>query len=276
MIETVRSPQLLRAKLDKWRHKGLKIALVPTMGALHEGHLDLVRTAKQQADKVITSIFVNPTQFAAHEDLDRYPRTEASDRELLAQTGCDLLFAPTKVDMYPDGFATTVSLTGVTAPLEGTFRPHFFAGVATIVAKLFIQADPDLAFFGEKDWQQLQVVTKMARDLDLRVSVLGVPTRREADGLAMSSRNAYLTSEQRVVAPALKQALDQICAAIASGDDADVEAVKTMLLARGFASIDYLQACHATTLQPWQKGDPLRVLAAAWLGQTRLIDNRGA
>lgn len=279
MIDTVRTVQDLRATLAQWRQSGQTIALVPTMGALHDGHLDLVKAAKQQADKVVASIFVNPTQFAAHEDLERYPRTEERDRALLAQTGCDLLYAPTKAVMYPDGFATSVSVTDVTGPLEGSFRPHFFAGVATIVAKLFIQADPDLAFFGEKDWQQLQVVTKMAADLDMRLGVVGVATRREEDGLAMSSRNAYLTLKQRAIAPALKQALDDIVDALASDTKPVammISEVTVRLIAAGFVSVDYLTACHAHTLQPWQRGDPLRVLGAAWLGQTRLIDNRGA
>lgn len=279
MIKTVRDVQDLRATLAQWRQAGEKIALVPTMGALHEGHLDLVRAAKRKADKVVTSIFVNPTQFAAHEDLDRYPRTEVLDAELLAQTGCDLLYAPPKSVMYPDEFATSISVSGVTAPLEGACRPHFFGGVATIVAKLFIQADTDFAFFGEKDWQQLQVVTKLARDLDLRVNVIGVETRREDDGLAMSSRNAYLTSEERVIAPALKMALDKICDMIAADGMAlasMIEAETLRLVAAGFRSVDYLAACHAHTLAPWQKGDPLRVLGAVWLGQTRLIDNRGS
>jgi pantoate--beta-alanine ligase len=279
MLEIVRTVQNLRATRQNWRQSGQKIALVPTMGALHEGHLDLVRAAKLHADKVVVSIFVNPTQFAAHEDLDRYPRTEASDGERLSQIGCDLLYAPDKSVMYPEGFSTTISLSGVTAPLEGSFRPHFLAGVATVVAKLFIQAAPDLAFFGEKDWQQLQVVTKMARDLDLGVRVIGVETRREADGLAMSSRNAYLSPEQRAIAPALKQALDEICDAIAADTgpaNQAAEQASLRLVAKGFTSVDYLAPCHAHTLQPWQKGDPLRVLGAAWLGQTRLIDNRGA
>jgi pantoate--beta-alanine ligase len=279
MITTIRSPRDLRTQVDAWRRDGLTIALVPTMGALHDGHLDLVRAAKASADRVISSIFVNPTQFAAHEDLDRYPRTEARDTDLLAQVGCDIVYTPSKADMYPDGFATTVSLIGITDPLEGQFRPHFFAGVATIVAKLFIQADPDLAFFGEKDWQQLQVVIAMARDLDLRVRVIGVPTRREADGLAMSSRNAYLSPEERAIAPALKRALDESLAALSTGEaevDATLVSATQNLLDSGFRSVDYLSACHAHTLQPWQKGDPLRVLGAGWLGQTRLIDNVGA
>lgn len=279
MIDVVRLPKNVRSQLDAWRREGQKVALVPTMGALHDGHLDLVRAAKRCADRVVASIFVNPAQFAAHEDLDRYPRTEDTDSLLLASVGCDLLYAPTVKEIYPEGFATRVEITGVTAPLEGSFRPHFFGGVTTIVAKLFIQADPDYAFFGEKDWQQLQVVAKMARDLDMRVQVIGVPTRREIDGLAMSSRNAYLTPEQRAIAPTLKQALDQICFSTASASppaDLGIEAAKEGLLAAGFTSIDYLAACHAHTLVPWKKGDPLRVLGAAWLGQTRLIDNRGA
>jgi pantoate--beta-alanine ligase len=278
-METVQNPTALRAKVDAWRRDGKTIALVPTMGALHDGHLDLVRAAKHSADMVVTSIFVNPTQFGANEDLDRYPKTMSRDTELLTQTGCDLLYAPTKADMYPHGFGTTVSVSQVTGPLEGQFRPHFFAGVATIVAKLFIQCDPDLAIFGEKDWQQLQVVTKMARDLDLRVAITGVATRRERDGLAMSSRNAYLSPEERAQAPALKRALDQICDAISTevhDGDLGIGAARDYLLAQGFKSIDYLAACHAQTLEPWQKGDPLRVLGAAWMGTTRLIDNRGA
>jgi pantoate--beta-alanine ligase len=279
MVEIVRTPASLRDQVREWRKQGQSVALVPTMGALHEGHLDLVRAAKQRADKVVTSLFVNPAQFAAHEDLSIYPRDEAGDLALLAANGCDLLYAPAVEAIYPPGFATQVSVSGVTQPLEGQFRPHFFAGVATIVAKLFIQTAPDFAFFGEKDWQQLRVVTKMARDLDLPVEVIGVPTRREIDGLAMSSRNAYLSAEQRLIAPALKQAMDEICTSVLSDGSAlsDVIAnAKAKLLAKGFASVDYLEVCNAETLQPWQRGDPLRILAATWLGKTRLIDNRGA
>ena len=279
MIATVRTLLDLRDNLGKWRQAGQTIALVPTMGALHEGHLDLVRAAKQKADKVLASSFVNPAQFAPHEDLDRYPRTEEHDRAVLLQAGCDLLYAPTTSVMYPEGFSTAVTVSGESAPLEGQFRPHFFAGVATIVAKLFIQVDPDFALFGEKDWQQLQVVGQMAHDMDMRVSVVGVPTRREEDGLALSSRNAYLSAEQRRIAPRLKACLDSICDAIAADipiSNKLLTASSIHLLAAGFSSVDYIAACHAQTLAPWQKGDPLRVLAAAWLGETRLIDNRGA
>jgi pantoate--beta-alanine ligase len=278
MMDIVRTRSALRDAVANWRKSDLSVALVPTMGALHEGHLDLVRAAKQRADRVITTIFVNPTQFAAHEDLGRYPRDEARDASLLKGVGCDLIYAPNASEMYPEGFSTHIRVSGVTQRLEGSFRPHFFAGVAIVVAKLFSQSRPDFAFFGEKDWQQLQVVTQMARDLDLNLDVIGVPTRREADGLAMSSRNAYLTEEERVVAPALKRALDVIyeatlaqpSAVAAIAQDATANLIKA-----GFTSVDYLEACHAQTLQPWTHGDPVRVLGAAWLGKTRLIDNRG-
>jgi pantoate--beta-alanine ligase len=278
MVERVFDPLALRARLQSWRQSQLSIALVPTMGALHQGHLDLVARAKQQADKVVVSLFVNPTQFAPHEDFALYPRDLEADCAKLAGMGCDLLYAPATAIMYPAGHATTVSVAGVSARLEGTCRPHFFAGVATIVTKLLCQARPDVAVFGEKDWQQLQVVTTLARDLDLGVDILGVATRREADGLAMSSRNAYLSKEQRAIAPALKVALDQIGAAARAQPSkvaASAAQAKSHLLAQGFDRIDYLEACHATTLEPWRVGDPLRVLGAAWLGQTRLIDNCG-
>jgi pantoate--beta-alanine ligase len=278
MVDIVRTRIALREAVASWRKDGLTIALVPTMGALHEGHLDLVRAAKHRADRVVTSIFVNPAQFAAHEDLSRYPRDEARDAALLEAVGCDLIYAPEVAEIYPDGFATQVGVRGVTARLEGAFRPHFFAGVATVVAKLFIQAQPDFAFFGEKDWQQLQVVRTLTRDLNLPLEILGIPTRREADGLAMSSRNAYLSAVEREVAPALKAALDHIFEAT-QAPSADMHLVMQQatqgLLDAGFASVDYIEACHAYTLEPWKAGDPARILGAAWLGKTRLIDNRG-
>jgi pantoate--beta-alanine ligase len=275
MIETVHTVLDLRAACALWRQKGQTIALVPTMGALHEGHMDLVRAARQRADKVVASIFVNPAQFAAHEDLGQYPRTPEHDGALLVANGCDLLYAPTEATMYRDGFQTSVTLSAITAPLEGVFRPHFFGGVATVVLKLLLQARPDMAFFGEKDWQQLQTVRQMVIDLDLDVAVIGIATRREADGLAMSSRNAYLTPEQRAIAPALNQIYDDIASGTRA-PDISADAAKATLLARGFTAIDYLAPCHSDTLAPWQTGDPLRVLGAAWLGKTRLIDNRGA
>jgi pantoate--beta-alanine ligase len=278
MTSIVRTLKELRQIVTDWRKAGHSIALVPTMGALHAGHLDLVRAATAKADKVITTIFVNPAQFAAHEDLGRYPRTEAADLEMLAQVGCNLLYAPSVETIYPDGFSTQVLVNGITARLEGTFRPQFFGGVTTVVAKLFIQTTPDFAFFGEKDWQQLQVVTTMARDLDMGLTIIGVSTRRETDGLAMSSRNAYLSPEERAIAPALKLALETAFNAITVHSESSIEATgkaRATLLAAGFKSVDYLEACHAQTLEPWLRGDPLRMLAAAWLGKTRLIDNWG-
>jgi pantoate--beta-alanine ligase len=278
MTTIVRSPQDLRRSVKDWRGAGATIALVPTMGALHAGHLDLVKAAKTKADKVIATIFVNPAQFAAHEDLGRYPRLEAADHELLSDIGSDLLYAPSVEAIYPQGFSTQVIVGDMTERLEGVFRPHFFAGVTTVVAKLFLQASPDFAFFGEKDWQQLQVVTKMARDLDLSIEIVGVPTRRESDGLAMSSRNAYLSAQERVIAPALKATLERVYGEVMAGSIA-VETItdqaRASLVGAGFKSVDYLEACHGQSLQPWQRGDPLRVLSAAWLGQTRLIDNWG-
>jgi pantoate--beta-alanine ligase len=272
MTAIMRMSQELRDTVQHWRKADARIAVVPTMGALHAGHLDLVRAARSRADKVIATIFVNPAQFAAHEDLGRYPRQEAADHALLAEAGCDVLYAPSVEAIYPQGFATQVHVSGITARLEGTFRPHFFAGVTTIVAKLLLQAAPDLAFFGEKDWQQLQVVTKMVQDLDMGVTIVGVPTRREADGLAMSSRNAYLTPQERAIAPALKQAIDHAFERIQTTPkmaEAAISDAQKSVLAAGFASVDYLEACHAHTLEP------LRILAAAWLGKTRLIDNWG-
>jgi pantoate--beta-alanine ligase len=279
MLHKVRDIDPIRQTVASWQSQGFKVAFVPTMGALHQGHLDLIAAARARADKVVASIFVNPAQFAPHEDLARYPRDEARDAELLTQVGCDLLYAPSVETMYPSGFATKVSVDGVSARWEGAFRPHFFAGVATIVTKLFLQVRPDMALFGEKDWQQLQVVTQMTRDLDLDIDIIGVPTRRESDGLAMSSRNAYLSAEERAIAPALMQTLDRIFQALIHEKKqvaATVSDAQADLLAKGFTAIDYLAPCHAQTLEPWQDGDPLRVLGAAWLGKTRLIDNLGA
>jgi pantoate--beta-alanine ligase len=275
-LVTVRTPPAVRALLAEWRAQGLSVGLVATMGALHEGHLDLVRAAKARCDRTIATIFVNPAQFAPHEDLARYPRREAEDAALLAATGCDGLYLPEVATMYPPGHATRVRVSGVSEPLEGKFRPHFFEGVATIVAKLLIQIAPDVAFFGEKDWQQLQVVTRLASDLDLPVTIVGVPTRREADGLAMSSRNAYLDPARRAAAPALKRALDRLASAAARGEDlgaAEAQA-RADLLAAGFEAVDYCTVLDAETLGPYAPDRPGRALAAAWLGGTRLIDNR--
>lgn len=269
----------LRRQVAAWRAEGLKIGLVPTIGALHEGHLSLVRRALQDADRVVASVFVNPTQFAPGEDFEAYPRTEARDAELLASAGCALLFAPPPSEVYPPGFSTTVTVAGVSAPLEGERRPTHFAGVATVVAKLLIQAAPDVAVFGQKDYQQLQVIKRMALDLDLPVRILGAPTVRADDGLALSSRNAYLTAEQRPIAGVLNRILKAVAEQVAAGEPVHPaeEAAADLLLEAGFDGVDYIEVRHADDLSrlgPGPKGDaPARVLAAAWLGKTRLIDN---
>ena len=255
------------------------VALVPTMGALHAGHLSLVRIARRHAARVIVSIFVNPAQFAPHEDLATYPRSWAADTAGLANEGVDLIWAPSVDVMYPDGFATRVVPDGpAKVGLEDAFRPHFFAGVATVVAKLFLQCRPDVAIFGEKDFQQLKVVTRLARDLDLRLKVIGAPIVREPDGLAMSSRNAYLTPAERAVAPVLHRTL-MACARRISGGSPIARSLadgRKAIAAAGFA-LDYLEARNADTLAPvrGRADGPIRLLVAARLGKTRLIDNHG-
>ena len=268
----------LRAVLDSWRKAGATIALVPTMGALHEGHLALVRRAAAAADKVVVSIFVNPAQFAPHEDFGRYPRTFDSDREKLERTGAvQLIYAPKAGDMYPEGFATKVIVEGPASGLETDFRPHFFSGVATVVAKLFVQCRPDIAVFGEKDYQQLLVVRRLSRDLDLGVEVIGLPTVREADGLALSSRNAYLTPESRKVASHLNRVLLSVGERARSGvpiPQAEAEGAAALISA-GFDRVDYVAIRDDATLVPLRTLDaPARVLAAARVGAIRLIDNR--
>ncbi|MDR6950899.1 pantoate--beta-alanine ligase [Ancylobacter sp. 3268] len=275
-IETIHTVAELRARVRLWRAAGERIALVPTMGALHAGHVALMQAAHQHAERIVVSIFVNPTQFAPTEDLARYPRTLDADREKAALAGVDVVFAPDVDEMYPQGFATTVSLVGPACGLETDFRPTHFAGVATVVAKLFSQVAPDVALFGEKDYQQLAVVTRMARDLDLPVQVIGVPTVREPDGLALSSRNVYLSPEERGIAPVLHRALAGAAQAIRSGAPIAqaIEAARDGVRSAGFA-LDYLDARHAETLAPVAARDegPLRLLVAARLGTTRLIDN---
>jgi pantoate--beta-alanine ligase len=266
----------LREQVKAWRNAGLKVALVPTMGALHEGHLTLVRAALEYADKVVVSIFVNPTQFGPTEDFDAYPRTLDADRANLATAGAALVYAPTVAEMYPDGFATAITVSGVSEGLCGDLRPGHFSGVATVVTKFLVQAMPDVAAFGEKDYQQLQVIRRLVRDLDIPVTILGVPTVREADGLARSSRNAYLSAESRKVAPALYRTLQDTAAAIRAGAAVDtaLEAGKRAILAAGFASVDYLELRAADGLAPLSDLDrPARILVAAYLGKTRLIDN---
>jgi pantoate--beta-alanine ligase len=275
-LPIVRDVAALRAHVAAWRKAPLRVGLVPTMGALHEGHLSLVRIAKEKCDRVVASLFVNPRQFAPHEDFERYPRDEAGDAALLAAAGCDLMFAPERGAMYPPGFATNVIVSEVSTPLEGEFRPHFFGGVATVVTKLLLQALPDAAFFGEKDYQQLQVIKRMARDLDIPVEIAGCPTVRERDGLAMSSRNAYLSADERRIAGRLNHILRDAITSVRRGDAiaaAEAEAARH-LTAAGFSGVDYIAIRDAETLAPIADlAKPARILAAVWLGKTRLIDN---
>lgn len=275
-ITIVRNVENLRAQVGKWRKKGETIGLIPTMGALHDGHLALVQAARQECDRAIATIFVNPAQFAPSEDFATYPRDEADDIAKLDRLSADLLFAPDVAEMYGDGFSTNVSVSGITKGLCGATRPHFFGGVATVVAKLFLQALPDRAYFGEKDYQQLQVVKRMARDLNIPVEIVGVPTIREKDGLAMSSRNWYLTPEERAIAPVLHRTLQETAAAVSAGETcAKATARGRKILSKaGFSQVDYLEVCDAETLEPLIRADrPARALAAAVLGATRLIDN---
>ena len=275
---TVRTVSELRGRVGAWRAAGAAIALVPTMGALHEGHLSLVRLARRRAEKVVASVFVNPTQFAPNEDFHNYPRDEARDAAMLADAGCDLLFAPGAATMYPPGFATTIEVAGLTSDLEGALRPTHFTGVATTVAKLLIQAAPDFAVFGEKDFQQLQVIRRLADDLDLAVEIVGAPIIRDADGLALSSRNAYLDLRQRAIAPGLHRALLAAAAALKAGEETSrVESEGAEALARGgFDQVDYFQIRSSRDLKrlgPGVADGPARILAAARLGKTRLLDN---
>jgi pantoate--beta-alanine ligase len=273
----------LRRTVAGWRREGLTVGLVPTMGALHEGHISLVRLALARADRVVASIFVNPTQFGPNEDLAAYPRDEAGDAARLADAGCHLLFAPSMAEMYPPGVATVVTVSGVSEPLDGQARPGHFAGVATVVAKLLNQARPDVAVFGEKDYQQLQVIRRMAADLDLGVEILGAPTARAQDGLALSSRNAYLTDDERRRAPELAAALTEAVSNLRAGAEvAGVEARAVgRLRAAGFGPVDYVEVRDAADLSRLGPGRLLpgrsaRILAAAWLGRARLIDNMAA
>jgi len=274
-----RTVSALRKALLPTRRRGGRIALVPTMGALHSGHLTLVREAKRRADRVVVSIFVNPTQFAPHEDFGSYPRRFAADLTALAEAKVELVWAPSAEVMYPEGFATRLAPEGAAkAGLEDKFRPHFFGGVATVVAKLFTQVQPDFALFGEKDYQQLRVVTQMAKDLDLAVKVVGVPTVREKDGLALSSRNLYLSESERRVAPTLARVLKAAAKRITLNEPIEMvlEEGRGDIARAGFA-LDYLEARHALTLAPIasRKDGPIRLLVAAKLGKTRLIDNLG-
>ncbi|QPC93320.1 pantoate--beta-alanine ligase [Mesorhizobium sp. INR15] len=271
----VESVAALRAQVRDWRRDGLSIAMVPTMGALHEGHISLVRVALEKADRCVVSIFVNPAQFAPAEDLDKYPRQLARDLDLLAEAKANLAFTPTVGDMYPAGFATRISVGGPSSGLESDFRPTFFDGVATVVAKLLLQATPDRAIFGEKDYQQLCVVRQLCRDLDLPVDIIGAPTVRDRHGLAMSSRNAYLSETELKIARQFNVILRETAVALADGADQAVAtaAASRALATAGFDKIDYVEARESLTLAPWRRDRDGRLLAAAWLGKTRLIDN---
>jgi pantoate--beta-alanine ligase len=276
-LDIVRTVPELRARVAAWRQAGHPVGLVPTMGAIHEGHLTLVRAGLAAGERVVVSIFVNPRQFAPSEDFDRYPRREAADAALLAEGGAHLLFAPTPEAMYPAGFATTVSVGGsLTAGLCAPVRPGHFDGVATVVTKLLLQCGPDRAYFGEKDYQQLQVVRRLVADLDLPLTVVPVPTVREPDGLALSSRNAYLSPEERRRAAVLPQALADIAVRFAAGEPASalLDEGRRHLEEAGFGPVDYLSINDAESLEPLASpGRAARVIAAAWLGRTRLIDN---
>ena len=277
-LPVVRTIAELRETISGWRRQGFTVGFVPTMGALHEGHLTLVREAGERADRVVASVFVNPAQFAAHEDLGSYPRQEGRDAELLAGAGCALMYAPAVEEMYPADATTSVSVGAPAEGLEGAFRPQMFGGVALVVAKLLNQVQPDVAVFGEKDFQQLIVVRRLVRDLDMPVEIVGSPTIRDGHGLALSSRNAYLSSDQLEVARRLNGVLAEAGVRAAAGDPlpAVEAAAREALLQAGFGHVDYVAVRRADDLGEFGGGTvdgPARILAAAWLGKTRLIDN---
>jgi pantoate--beta-alanine ligase len=277
MTDSIGAYTQLQNMLHEWQVTRQTVALVPTMGAIHAGHLQLVAEAKKNASKIVVSIFVNPTQFGPNEDFASYPRTLERDIQLLAEAGVDLVWSPSVSEMYPEGFATSLHVTGISEPLCGAFRPGHFDGVATVVAKLFLQIRPDIALFGEKDYQQLCLIRRLVKDLNMNVEVLGVPTVRERDGLALSSRNQYLSEKERKIAPKLYAILQQTASHIRSGAE-----VKDMLglankeiLAAGFSDIDYIELRAEDSLALYKSAtkESLRLLVAAWLGKTRLIDN---
>lgn len=274
-MDVIRNIADVRTRVSGWRAAGELVSLVPTMGALHEGHISLVHLAGERAERSVVSIFVNPTQFAPHEDFTTYPRDEARDLAILEAAGVDAVFAPNVGEMYGEMHRTVVEVQGLGKILEGVSRPDFFAGVATVCAKLLIQVGPDVAVFGDKDYQQLCVIRAMARDLNLPVEILGGETIRESDGLAMSSRNSYLTNAERTLAPKLHHEIVGVARRVADGgviEEACANASQELDQA-GFSSIDYIAVRDAETLESPAAGRPLRVLAAAWLGKTRLIDN---
>lgn len=274
----VRTIKALRARVDAWRSQGLTIGLVPTMGALHDGHLSLIRQSNSQAQRTVASIFVNPAQFAPTEDFGSYPRQESVDLELLQKAGCHLAYVPTAEEIYPEGFQTSIAVSVVSQGLCGASRPHFFGGVATVVAKLLNQARPDIAVFGEKDYQQLLVIRRMVKDLNMSVDIIGAPILREADGLAMSSRNAYLSAEGRLIAARLNGVISDMAGRLAGGARVDsvIADGRAAIDGAGFDRLDYLEVRAADLLEPMGPG-PLvksaRVFVAAITGRTRLIDN---
>ena len=281
-MEVVRTIAEVRRVARAWRGAGLRAGLVPTMGALHDGHLTLVERAREACDRTVATLFVNPLQFGPSEDFEAYPRTEARDLELLASRGCDIVFIPSVSELYPLGpptaatFPTSIHIAGMSERLCGAFRPGHFAGVATVVMKFFMIVQPDAAFFGEKDFQQLQIIRRMVRDLDVPIDIAGVATIREVDGLAMSSRNQYLTAAERRVAPRLHATLQQIRTELLGGADAAgaIERARQSLLEHGFSSVDYVSLADPDSLEDVQRPVPgARLLAAARLGRTRLIDN---
>lgn len=275
MTQVIRTAAELQEKVSTWKRSGMLVGVVPTMGALHDGHLSLARAARAQSDRVIVTIFVNPMQFNNPDDLKKYPRTEAQDLALLEAEGVDVLFAPQPDEVYPAGFATKISVAGISEPLEGACRPGHFDGVATVVAKLFGMTQAGRAFFGEKDWQQLQVVKRLVTDLNTPIKIIGCPTIREADGLAMSSRNVRLSAEERAQAPALYAAMQEAAEAIRAGGEIAqaLGAARSKILGAGFREVEYLEVTQED-LQPMPAyAAPARMLVAAWLGDVRLIDN---
>ena len=275
-MEVVRTIADLRQRISSWRVEGQTVSLVPTMGALHDGHLSLIKIAQEKCDRVVASIFVNPKQFLPNEDFEKYPRNEDSDIEKLVELGTDLLFSPNASEMYRVDASTAVVISQLTDCLCATSRPGFFDGVGTVVTKLLIQTLPDIAIFGEKDYQQLLIIKRLARDLDIPTKIIGAPTIREIDGLAVSSRNVYLSPTHRETAPSIFKVLKRTATAIALGDDASLAAKKAHddLVLAGFSKIEYFEARHSETLEPIKDTrNPGRLFAAVWLGSTRLIDN---
>jgi len=276
MTLVIRNSTEMQEKVAGWKRSGMLVGVVPTMGALHDGHLSLARAARAQSDRVIVTIFVNPKQFNNPDDLAKYPRDEAHDLALLKAEDVDVLFAPGEHEVYPDGFATKVTVAGVSEPLEGAFRPGHFDGVATVVTKLLGMTQAGRAFFGEKDWQQVQVVRRLVADLNIPTRIIACPTIREADGLAMSSRNQRLTAAERAIAPVLFETMQQAAAAIRAGSAAEaaLDAARAAILGAGFRAVEYLELRSAETLAAAPApGAAARMLVAAYLGEVRLIDN---